>query len=336
MVSVHDVAKHCGLSTATVSRALNGSFSVKKSTRDRVLQSAKVLGYVPNTFAQSLRHGKGKSIALVTGDVRHGIYAALAKHVQFELEGLGFDTLLYDLDHSQVRLQRLLERARSMGLRGILLASADTFDMEKLQEYFQTASNHGIVLASVAQRLDAYGITSIVHDNMKGARDAVLHLHQQGYGQIAFMSRISTSGTGRERYEGYIEGLISIGKKVDTSLILETFDGYRSDAGYRATLEALDRGVSFSGLITASDDMALGALAALRERGLSVPGDVAVVGFGGFEWVKYIDPPLTSLALDIDSMAYSIRCLFDPDTDMTEPFPLLTLIPPVLEVRCSS
>lgn len=336
MVSVFDVAKHAGLSIATVSRALSGSSSVKEKTRCRVLASAGVLGYTPNTFAQGLRQGRGRTVALVTGDIRHGIYAALAKHVQFQLESLGLDTLLYDLDHRDQRLQHLLERATSMGLRGILLASADTFDTDKLLPHFRAAVDNGIMLASVTQRLDAHGITSIVHDNMLGAREAVLHLHERGHGPIAFLGRISTSGTGRERYEGYLDGLNSIGQQRSDALVLETFEGYRSDAGHQGVCEALDRGISFGGLIAASDDMALGAMSALRDRGLRIPEDVAVIGFGGFEWGKHICPPLTSLVLDTESMASSIRCLFDPAAEQAEPHPLLTLIPPRLEVRLST
>ena len=335
-MSVFDVAKHAGLSIATVSRALSGSSSVKEKTRDRVLASAAALGYTPNTFAQSLRHGRGRTVALVTGDIRHGIYAALAKHVQFQLESLGLDTLLYDLDHRDQRLQHLLERATSMGLRGVLLASADAFDMDKLLPHFRAALDNGIVLASVTQRLDAHGIVSIVHDNLSGAREAVLHLHERGHGPIAFLGRISTSGTGRERYEGYLDGLGRIGQPVDKALVLETFEGYRSDAGYQGVHEALDRGIRFGALLAASDDMALGAMAALRERGLRIPQDVAVIGFGGFEWGRHVDPPLTSLVLDTETMAASIRCLFDPAAEPTEPHPLLTLIPPRLEVRRSS
>ena len=336
MVSVFDVAKHAGLSIATVSRALSGSSSVKEKTRARVLASAEALGYTPNTFAQSLRQGRGRTVALVTGDIRHGIYAALAKHVQFELESLGLDTLLYDLDHREQRLRHLLDRASAMGLRGILLATADAFDVDKLLPQFLAAQESGIVLASVTQRLDEHGIISIVHDNLSGARDAVLHLHERGRGPIAFLGRITTSGTGRERYEGYLDGLNRIGQKHDTTLVLETFEGYRSDAGYRGVCDALDRGVSFGAIIAASDDMALGAMSALRMRGLRIPDDVAVIGFGGFEWGRHIDPPLTSLALDTEMMAVSIRRLFDLASDQPEPNPLLTLIPPRLEVRASS
>ncbi len=335
MVSVFDVAKRSGLSIATVSRALSGSASVKEKTRQRVLAAADALGYTPNTFAQSLRQGRGRTVALVTGDIRHGIYAALAKHVQLQLEGLGLDTLLYDLDHRDHRLQHLLERATSMGLRGILLASADAFDMNKLRPHLEAAAASGIVLASVTQRLDEHGIISIVHDNMKGAHDAVVHMHGRGRGPIAFLGRISTSGTGRERYEGYLEGLRATGQAFSDALVFETFEGYRSDAGYQGVCSALERGIPFGGLIAASDDMALGAMSALHERGLRIPDDVAVVGFGGFEWGRHIMPSLTSLVLDTESMAISIRHMFD-DAGQSEPHPMLTLIPPRLEVRHST
>jgi DNA-binding LacI/PurR family transcriptional regulator len=335
MVSVFDVARRAGLSIATVSRALSGSASVKEDTRQRVLAAAEQLGYQPNPFAQSLRQGRGRTVALVTGDIRHGIYAALAKHVQLELESLGLDTMLYDLDHREHRLQHLLERASAMGLRGILLATADAFDVAKLLPQLQSAVEGGIVLASVSQRLDAQGITSIVHDNAEGARAAVEHLHARGRGPIAFLGRISTSGTGRERYEGYLQGLRKIRQRRSKDLVFELFEGYRSDAGYQATSAALDKKIEFGAILAATDDMALGAMSSIRERGLRIPEDVAVIGFGGFEWGKYVVPPLTTLSLDVVSMAAHIRSLFESGGEQAVS-PLVTLIPARLDIRQSS
>ena len=90
------------------------------------------LGYRPNEVARSLRAGRGRAVALVTGDIEQGIYAALAKHVQSELEALGLDLLLFNLGHREDRLRHFLERAPSLGLRGVVLTSPHVMDMDGL------------------------------------------------------------------------------------------------------------------------------------------------------------------------------------------------------------
>ena len=130
MVSVVAVATHAKVSPATVSRVLAGRVPVAAETRARVLKAIEQLGYRPNEVARSLRVGRGRSVALVTGDIEQGIYATLAKHVQGELEALGLDLVLFNLGHRQDRLRHFLERAPSLGLRGILLSSPHVMDME--------------------------------------------------------------------------------------------------------------------------------------------------------------------------------------------------------------
>ena len=173
MVNVFDVAERANVSSATVSRVLSGSPLVRAETKARVIAAAQALGYQPNAFARSLRMGRGSSVALVTGDIEHGIYPRLAKHLQHELELIGLGLMLFNLGHQQERLRHMLEHAAAMGLRGLFLASADVADMETLQPLVQRAKTRGIAILSVSQRLEHHGIDSIVHDDRAGAAMAV-------------------------------------------------------------------------------------------------------------------------------------------------------------------
>ena len=134
------------------------------------------LGYRPNEVARSLRVGRGRSVALVTGDIEQGIYAALAKHVQGELEALGLDLLLFNLGHREDRLRHFLERAPSLGLRGIVLSSPHVMDMEELAPVMRAAAKSGIDIVSVSQDLSAWGFPSIIHDDVGGSATATAHV----------------------------------------------------------------------------------------------------------------------------------------------------------------
>ena len=310
MVSVVAVASHAGVSPATVSRVLAGRVPVAAETRQRVLEAIEALGYRPNEVARSLRAGRGRAVALVTGDIEQGINAALAKNVQSELEALGLDLLLFNMGHREDRLHHFLERAPSLGLRGLLLTSPHVLDMGKLMPIVERASKSGVDIVSLGQDLSSFGISSIVHDNTGGARQAVSHLVTRGRTPIAFLGRIETSAIGRARFDGYRSALLGHGHEIDPALVWDIAEGYRADAGYQATSDALARGVKFRAVLAASDELALGAMAAASDRGLAVPDDVAFVGFGGLGWGTYSRPSMTTVALDADAAARAIGEIF--------------------------
>ena len=310
MVSVVSVASHAGVSPATVSRVLAGRVPVATETRARVLQAIEQLGYRPNEVARSLRVGRGRSVALVTGDIEQGIYATLAKHVQGELEAQGLDLVLFNLGHRQDRLRHFLERAPSLGLRGILLSSPHVMDMEELAPVMRAAAKSGIDIVSVSQDLSSYGFPSIMHDDAGGASAATEHLLAKRRTPVAFVGRIKTSAIGRARFEGYRKALKARGLKLDPDLVWDISQGYRADAGYQAMSEALAMGLRFKAVMAASDELALGCMAAAADRGLAIPDEIAVIGFGGLGWGAFSRPAMTTVSLDTDATARAVGEFF--------------------------
>lgn len=335
MVNVLDVAERANVSSATVSRVLSGSPLVRAETRAKVIAAAEALGYQPNAFARSLRKGRGSSVALVTGDIEHGIYPALAKHLQRELELVGLSLVLFNLDHQQERLRHMLEHAAAMGLRGLFLASADLADMAALQPFVARAKARGIAILSVSQRLERHGIDSVVHDDRAGAGMAVRHMLERGRRAIAYLGRIASSAVGSERSIGYEQALRHAGLAVDPALVWDVREGYRGEAGYRMTRMALERGLRVDAIVAASDELASGAVAALHDHGLSIPGDVAVTGFGGISWGSYIRPALSTIDLDIAALAERARLWLEA-LDSGDEHPPLVMVRPTLVVRDST
>jgi DNA-binding LacI/PurR family transcriptional regulator len=305
---VADVARLAGVSAATVSRILNGSEIFADATRARVQEAARQLGFQPDPAARSLRRGQGDSIALLVGDIEQGVYAGLTRHMQAALEEMGLDLMVYDLAHNEARLRRFLERAPARRLRGIVLATTDTLPEDCVGLLRGLAAQQVRVIA-LRQRLDQHGIASVIQDERGAAAIATEALLQQGRMPIAFLGRITGSRMGAERCDGYREALAKAGHAVDSSLIWDA--AYRYRAGFNATASALQQGTAFSAILAASDELALGAMAALHDSGKRVPEDVAVTGFGDADWAAYQRPALTTMSEHPAELAGIVRRILD-------------------------
>ena len=310
VVTVFDVAEHAGVSAATVSRVLLNRALVAAETRARVLKSVEKLGYRPNPLAQGLRMGRGHVVALLVGDIEQSVYASLTKHMQAAMESIGLELMLFNLGHSQDRLRALLQRASALRLRGIAIASSDVIGVGELMPTIRNLAKDGIPVISIWQRLDRHGIPSVVHDDAAAAAKAVLYLLEKAHKPVAYLGRIRGSAAGRERYRGYKQALNQVGLALRPELVWEPENRYRYDAGYEAMCGALDQGRRPGAVFAASDELALGAMAAALDRGLRVPQDIAFVGFGGAPWSAHARPGLTTVGGDPRAISDGVRAVF--------------------------
>lgn len=303
-----DVAKRAGVSVPTASRVLNNQGRFTNETRARVMMAVEELGFTPNLTARSLRLGRGDTVALLVGDIEQRFYAALTRQVQQAIEVQGLDLMLYDLAHSAERLTRFLDRAEALRLRGIVLASTERVSPESLAR-LRALQEQGVRVVALRQNLATAGIPSITQDDAAAGAVAARHLLAQGRGPMAFLGRITGSVVGAARHEGWRQAMDEAGQAVDERLVWDA--AYRFSAGHQATARALREGLRFGGLVCSSDEMALGAMAALTDAGLSVPHDVAVVGFEQADWGAYTRPTLTTMSSDPAMIAEVLGALLD-------------------------
>jgi len=335
MVTVVDVAQRAGVSPTTVSRVLLSPDIVSPGTRSRVLEAVEALGYQPNPMAQGLRMGRGRSVALLVGDIEQSVYSALTKHIQAALETIGLELLLFNLGHRQDRLRGLLERAAALRLRGICIASSDVIPIRELKPTIQGLVAGGIPVISIGQRLERAGIPSVAHDDTAGVSRAVDYLLESKRGPVAYLGRIKTSAAGRARFQGYRQALQRAGIAVDESLVWESQNRYRYEAGYAEMSEALERGVRVRSVMAASDELALGAMAAALDRDLRVPDDIAIIGFGGVSWGAHVRPALSTIAGNPEALGEHVRGLFQAIEDGRD-IPLRSSVELKLVLRQSS
>jgi DNA-binding LacI/PurR family transcriptional regulator len=321
MATVIDVAREAGVSLATVSRVLNGTAAVSAHLREKVSAAVQALEYRPNLMAQGLRKGQSNTVALLVGDIAQRHFAELTMHVQSALEEVGADVMLFNLGHSEARLAEFLERAPSMRLRGVVIALSDTVPIA-VAPLVAELSTQGLTVVSIGQDLRRFGVPSIVHEERAAARRSVAYLLARGHRRIAYVGRIKGSAIGTERFHGYRAALRKAGH-FDDALVFDM--AFRYAAGRDAVLRALDCRIAFTAMQTGSDEIATGAMAALRDRGLRVPEDVAIVGFGDVEMGAYLRPALTTLSTHPHLAAQHLRDYFRPDAIAADEPPLVLL-----------
>ena len=288
-----DVAKRAGVSQATVSYVLNDNpvFSVPVETRQRILDAVDELGYIPNGAARSLRTRKTYTIASVIPDITNPFYPAFERGVQESAESHGYDLIVYNTSgvaEKERRCLRSVQQGRVDGVIGVFF-HLTARDLVALLE-------RGIAVVRLeATKKDGskydLPLDNLYVDNVAAARTAVGYLIHRGHTRIGMLDGLH--GPGGARVLGYRQALAEHRIVVDENLIRD--GDFKEDGGYRAMRELLRLSPRPTAVFAANDMMAMGALLAIREAGLLIPQDVALVGFDDTPVTGLVTPSLTTV-----------------------------------------
>ena len=298
--TIVDVARLAGVSPATASRAFNGSErQVREANLRRVLAAARQLDYVPNASAQTVRRGDTRTVALLISDVTDPYFAWMAAGVieQAAEAGLHVTVAVTNRDPQQeldlVRLFRA-QRPRMIVLGGSRHQSPQT--LRELREELQAYEADGGRAVDVSQSGMPFDTVSL--GNAEGARDLARQLTGIGYRSFAVIAGPNEPGAAEDRVDGFRAGLAEAGVPWREEDVIRT--SFNRDGGYAAvsslSAEQLDR---IELIFAVNDMMALGALAGLRGRGLSVPADVALAGYDDIAPLQDVSPALTSVRIPL-------------------------------------
>src|ERR1700736_509922 len=284
-----DTAKLAQVSQATVSLVLNGisDASVPRATQLKVLHAAKSLGYVPNRVAQSLRTRRTKTIACIVPDITNPFYPALERGAQKSAETHGYDVLTYNTDglpaNERKCLDRLLE-GRVDGVIGVFF-HVTARDLRPILE-----RRIAIVrIEANPKKVGPWPLDNLFVDNVSGAKAATQYLIERGHRRIAMIA--GTGGPESNRVKGYLQALSDAGL---TPQLARDVD-FNEEGGYRATKEILATGTRPTAIFAANDLMALGAMTAIREAKLTIPNDIALMGFDDIFAARFVTPPLSTI-----------------------------------------
>ena len=286
MPSIKDVAQAAGVSTATVSRVLANKSRIKDETRRRVLDSIELLNYRPNLIARSLRAQKSAKIGLVVSDIRNPFFTAIGRAVEDAAYEQGYSVLMCNTDENPEKEEMYLNLLHDENVAGIIFSPTQQFSAG-LKSY---TSNIPFVI--IDRSVESKDVDMVLLDNVAAAYELTSHLIENGYNKLAGLFG-DASTTGRERSRGFHQAL----KDNQLSPVAIHFVPPRIKQGYEITMALLkQQDGKIDAIFTSNSLLTAGAFQAIRDSQLTVPDDVALVGFDETTWGALVDPPITLIA----------------------------------------
>lgn len=286
MVTLRDVANKAGVAVSTASYALNNSSKISLATRKKVYKAARDLGYQPHGIARNLKKQKTETIGLFLNDLSGPYYSEVIQGVQDVVSAHGYDLIVGSASGgtNSTAYKFLLEKR----VDGAVILAPKINDAE-----ISRVAKASLPIIVLDRRLDSDYIKYVLIDNLNGAYQAVSHLINRGYHKIVYLSGPEDSFDNQERFKGYQQALLENGFNLMPQRIVSgnftEKEGYQVISGFLAQEERIDA------IFSANDEMAIGAIQAIREMSFKIPDDIAIVGFDDIRLASYINPPLTTI-----------------------------------------
>ncbi|MFF7946709.1 LacI family DNA-binding transcriptional regulator [Streptomyces griseorubiginosus] len=305
MASIKDVAAEAGVSVATVSRVLNDHPSVSADARTRVLAAVKTLGYRPNAVARSLRTDQTHTLGLVISDVLNPYFGELARSVEEEARALGYSVIIGNADERPDLQDHHVRSLIDRRIDGLLVSPTDGGSPLMLD-----AVRTGTPMVFVDRWIPGVAVPVVRADGRAAVRELVAHLHALGHRRLAIIAGPAATTTGQERVVAFREALEAYGLELPEAYIGQ--GDFQAESGRRVTEGFLDLPEPPEVVFAADNLMALGALDAVRARGLRIPEDLALAAFDDIPWFVHTDPPITAIAQPTGELGRAaVRALVD-------------------------
>jgi len=297
-----DVAKAAGVSTATVSAVLNGTATripVSEASRKKVKEAIHKLNYEVNEHARSLRTGKSFTIGVVVSDITQPFSGEMIRVIERVLSERNYNFLLSDIQNNKEREKFYLQLFLKKKVDGILFVGASNeLDDQGIQDLLKA----GIPVVLTEREVAEKNVSTVLVDNIKGAFMATEHLIKLGHKKINFISGPSKNAVTIERVEGYKKAMAQKNLQCGEECVIQ--GGISLEDGYKAMMKILEKGEIPTAIAAFNDSLALGAMRAIKDKGLSIPRDIAVVGYDDIPMACYCDPVLTTIRQPILKMCH--------------------------------
>ncbi|MBQ6372729.1 MAG: LacI family DNA-binding transcriptional regulator [Oscillospiraceae bacterium] len=289
MVSIKDIASKCGVSAATVSKALNGQADVGEATRQRVIEAAKELGYTGNFVARALKTNRTYNIGVLYTELQgsgfmHEYFASALNSFRAEAAERGYDITFLN---SNVGSQRMtyLQHARYRQVDGVAIMCSDFYDPE-----VQELASSDIPVVTLDHSFN--NRTAVMSDNINGLSSLVHYAYTKGHRKIAYIHGNATTVT-ENRLTGFYRACEELGIKVPPAYVASC-EYHETLSCYEATKKLLELPDRPTCILFSDDFAAIGGLNAIRAAGLSWPKDISVIGYDGINLAQVISPKLTT------------------------------------------
>lgn len=323
--NIAEVAEAAGVSVATVSRALQMPKIVAAKTLERVQKAVDRLGYAPNAQARMLRTARSNVIVALVPDISNPFFAEVIRGIEQVAHQNRYSVLLGDTQYNREREQAYAD----------LLATKQAAGLITLLPHIPRLSSRTFApIVNACEYVKDPTVSSVYVDNLAAARDATNYLLDLGHREIAFITGPMTSPISIDRDQGYEEALRAASLTRNPKLTVS--GDFSVESGIRGVEGLLARREKFTAVFCSNDEMAIGAIRAIKSKGLRVPEDISVVGFDDIRFARYCDPPLTTIAqpkgeLGREAMSMMIEILTNADVPARK-----RILPTQLVVRGST
>lgn len=298
MVSMKDISVACGVSVATVSKALNDHGDIGEETKKRIRQVAKQMGYFPNSAAKALKTNRTQNLGVLFEEedhsgLTHDYFASVLDSLKSTAEEKGYDITFINSCRTRPNRMSYLEHCRYRGFDGVIIVCVNFFDPEVLE-----LVNSDIPTVTIDHLFN--NTCAIMSDNIKGMRELLHYIYDMGHRRIAYIYGAESSVTQR-RLSSFHKTVAELGLDIPDEYIRQA--AYRDTrAAYVETEKLLDMKKRPTCILYPDDFACYGGMNAISERGLRVPDDISVAGFDGIRIARHIEPKLTTLKQDTQQL----------------------------------
>lgn len=296
MATIRDVAKMAGVSISTVSLAFNDSGPVSPETRKRIWDAAKTVGYVPNPLAQSLKRGHSHLVGMVLGDVSNPFFGRLLKEVEKLALDQQYLVIVSDTDTDPDRELAILEHLTAQRVAGIILSPHGHGS-----DYVDKLRRIDTPIVMIDHRIPGVQSDFVASDNVLASAMLTEHVVRLGHKRIAHLSGRVGLWTAEQRLTGFHDTMNAAGIEVDPGLVVD--GDYQGERAYEQTMRLLTRAKRPTAILAANNVMALGALQAMNDLGVSCPDEISLASIDDVPWGEVIQPRITMVVQPIHEIA---------------------------------
>ncbi len=299
IMTIVDIAKESGYSVSTVSRVLNNRRDVSPAAKAKIMEIVKAHNFVPNANAKNLKQVVSKSIIVLVKGTSNMLFANIIEEIQSVVDSSDYTAAVYYLDEDEDEIAKALRLCRERKPLGVLFLGGNP---ESSINKVNSINVPCVMVTNRADEVKSPNLSSVATDDAKAAEKAVDFLIENGHTKIAEIGGdIAVSQTAIHRHRGCVKSFEKHGLAMNDAYYEKA--RFSFDSAYRAMMRLLDKNIEISAVFAMSDVMAIGAIRAIRDKGLSVPEDISIVGFDGTMLADYYNPKIVSIRQGYKQMA---------------------------------
>ncbi len=290
-VTIREVARDAGVSTAAVSQVFNSSGRISEETRQRIRAIARKLNYHPNRYARNLAAGNSRTLGMVVSDIENPFFTVVIKHFEAQARKHGFDMIASETGYELTLMRHAAESMLEQAVSGVAIMTS-----EMSPAWLEEILERGIPVTCFDLDFNSERASNIKVNYLSGMRQLLDHLYHLGHRQIAYVGGKRKFKNILSRYEGYLNSMAGLGLSPGPELM----GNQRLDGGYAAGVSILELPERPTAVVAVNDLTAVGLISAFSEAGLRVPEDISVTGFDNTYLAAYFVPRLTTVDMHPD------------------------------------